>query len=251
MSGAQVVTSDGIGVTQHQGRLMPLVPVGDIAYDSKAEWPVLVVGVGGEPIGLLVSEIVDIVEDQLEIQIVGATAGIIGTANIRGEPTDILDVAHYMRLARPEAFERGHARRFHVLLVDDKQFFRDSVLAPVISAAGYEVSTVASGCDALALFNKGAVFDAVVTDIDMPEMDGYSLARRRFSKIHSAARCRFWRSMHMPRRPCAMPRKRPACAVPSASSIAPHWLRPLPQCSTPIAFNVNAIESRVIAEAAA
>jgi two-component system, chemotaxis family, sensor kinase CheA len=177
VSGARIVTAEGIGVTQHQGRLMPLVPVGDAGYESGSEWPVLVVSVGGEPMGLLVSEIVDIVEDQLDIQIAGGSAGIVGTANIRGEPTDILDVAHYMRIARPEAFERGHARRFHVLLVDDKPFFRD-MLAPVISAAGYEVSTAASGREALALIGKGAVFDAVVTDIDMPEMDGYTLAQK-------------------------------------------------------------------------
>ena len=82
-----------------------------------------------------------------------------------------------MRIARPEAFERGHARRFRVLLIDDKLFFRD-MLVPVISAAGYEVSTAASGYDALALFGKGAVFDAVVTDIDMPDMDGYRLAQK-------------------------------------------------------------------------
>jgi two-component system chemotaxis sensor kinase CheA len=138
---------------------------------------VLVVGVGGEPMGLLVSEIVDIVEDHLDIQISGGAAGIVGTANICGEPTDILDVAHYMRIARPEAFERGHARRFRVLLIDDKVFFRD-MLAPVISAAGYEVSTAASGYEALALLGKGAVFDAVVTDIDMPDMDGYRLAQK-------------------------------------------------------------------------
>lgn len=177
VSGARVMTADGLGVTQHRGRLMPLVPVGDAGYESSAEWPVLVVGVGGEPMGLLVSEIVDIVEDELDVQIAGGTAGIVGTANIRGEPTDILDIAHYMRIARPEAFERGHARRFRVLLVDDKLFFRD-MLAPVISAAGYQVSTAASGRDALALFAKGAVFDAVVTDIDMPDIDGYRLAQK-------------------------------------------------------------------------
>ena len=177
VSGARILTADGLAVTQHQGRLMPLVPVGDAVYDSNAEWPVLVVGVGGEPMGLLVSEIVDIVEDHLDIQIAGGAAGIVGTANICGEPTDILDVAHYMRIARPEAFERGHARRFRVLLIDDKVFFRD-MLAPVISAAGYEVSTAASGYEALALLGKGAVFDAVVTDIDMPDMDGYRLAQK-------------------------------------------------------------------------
>lgn len=171
--GAQ--STDGFAVTRYQGRLMPLVPIGDTGADGAAERPVLIIGIGAEPIGLLVSEIIDIVEGPLDIQLAGGTDGVVGTADIRGAPTDILDIAHYLRIARPKAFERAQTR-FRVLLVDDTLLFRD-MLAPVISAAGYEVSTAASGRDALALFSKGAVFDAVVTDIAMPEMDGYRLAQ--------------------------------------------------------------------------
>jgi len=87
-----------------------------------------------------------------------------------------LDVAYFMRLARPNAFARGFAKRFKVLLVDDKPFFRD-MLSPVLTAAGYQVTTAASGMEALSLFERGARFHAVVTDTDMPDMNGYDLAR--------------------------------------------------------------------------
>jgi len=50
------------------------------------------------------------------------------------------------------------------------------MLAPVLKAAGYEVTAVASAHDALAILRKGERFDALVTDIDMPEMDGFALA---------------------------------------------------------------------------
>jgi two-component system chemotaxis sensor kinase CheA len=68
------------------------------------------------------------------------------------------------------------ARRFKLLLVDDKLFFRD-MLAPVLTAGGYEVTACASAQDALALLERGGRFDAVVTDTDMPDMDGYRFAR--------------------------------------------------------------------------
>ena len=100
-------------------------------------------GVGGELMGLLVNEIVDIIEDELDIEIAGEAPGVIGTSMVKGEPAEILDIAHYMRMARPSAFSRGHARRFRILVVDDKLFFRD-MLAPIVSAAGYDVSTAAS-----------------------------------------------------------------------------------------------------------
>jgi two-component system chemotaxis sensor kinase CheA len=249
VSGARVVTAQGIGVAQYQGRLMPLVPVGDATYEDGAEWPVLVVGVGGEPIGLLVSEIVDIVEDHLDMEIASGAPGIVGTANIRGEPTEILDAAHYMRLARPEAFERGHARRFHILLVDDKRFFRD-MLTPVISAAGYRVSTAASGSDALALFGKGAVFDAVVTDIDMPEMDGYTLAQkiledpRRQSLPILALDAHAGPAVHRAAKAAGM-----CSAIGKFDRVA--LAGALGAMLDATAFNRHAIESRIIAEAAA
>jgi two-component system chemotaxis sensor kinase CheA len=50
------------------------------------------------------------------------------------------------------------------------------MLSPVLKAAGYEVTAVASGHEALAILKTGERFDALVTDIDMPGMDGFALA---------------------------------------------------------------------------
>ncbi len=177
----EIFVSDGKRMMTHQGRLMPLISPSDdmVATMPGGVQPVLVIGVGGEPMGLLVSEIVDIVEEELEIEIAGESESVIGSTTINGEPAEILDIAYFMRLARPGAFSRGHTRRFSVLIVDDKLFFRD-MLSPIVSAAGYEVSTAGSAAEALELFDKGAQFDVVVTDTDMPDMDGYSFARALF-----------------------------------------------------------------------
>ena len=61
------------------------------------------------------------------------------------------------------------------MFVDDSAFFRN-MLSPVLEAAGYEVTAVSSAHEALAILKKGRKFDALVTDIDMPEMDGFALA---------------------------------------------------------------------------
>jgi two-component system chemotaxis sensor kinase CheA len=60
-------------------------------------------------------------------------------------------------------------------LVDDSAFFRN-MLAPLIKAAGYRVIAVGSGADALAALQSDTRFDLVVTDIEMPDMDGFALA---------------------------------------------------------------------------
>jgi two-component system chemotaxis sensor kinase CheA len=62
-----------------------------------------------------------------------------------------------------------------LLLVDDSAFFRN-MLTPVLNAAGYEVTAIPSANEALAMIKAGRRFDVLVTDIDMPGMDGFALA---------------------------------------------------------------------------
>ena len=124
----------------------------------------------------MVDEILDIVEDFLDIEIASASPGMIGSARLADTVVEVIDISHFVKMARPDAFARGIVNRFAVLLVDDRLFFRD-MLAPLLAAAGYRVTTAASGRDALFLFSRGAMFNAIVTDTDMPEMDGYTLAR--------------------------------------------------------------------------
>ena len=46
----------------------------------------------------------------------------------------------------------------------------------MIKAAGYQVVAVASAAQALAAIRSGPRIDIVVTDIEMPDMDGFELA---------------------------------------------------------------------------
>ena len=163
-------------VMPFQGRLMPLVAAGDqVLVSAQTRLPVLVIAVGGEPMGLLISDVDDIIEAHLDIQIGGGRPGVLGMAQLDNEAVEIIDAAFFMQLARPHAYARGQAKRFHVLLVDDKLFFRD-MLGPVLSVAGYNVTTAASAAEALALMERGHHFDVVATDTDMPDMDGYAFA---------------------------------------------------------------------------
>ena len=63
-----------------------------------------------------------------------------------------------------------------VLVVDDNQDAAAN-LGFLLAAAGYEVETCFDGPSALAAAERFGP-DACVLDIDMPEMDGYELARR-------------------------------------------------------------------------
>ncbi len=60
--------------------------------------------------------------------------------------------------------------------MDDSLFYRN-LIEPVLKGTGYEVTACSSGREALEKIAAGARFDAVVSDLEMPDMDGCQLAR--------------------------------------------------------------------------
>jgi two-component system, chemotaxis family, sensor kinase CheA len=176
-----IETCNGGDVVQYRGALMPLVYVqaeGPANVDGLQ--PVLVFSEAGHPAGLVIDEIVDIVEEPLSIDLQAETPGVIGAAIVRDQAVEVVDVSHYLGAIfeqhRAGAPDEAH-RELRLLLVDDSQFFRN-MLAPLLSASGYQVTVAGSGEEALALKDKGERFDFIVSDIDMPGMDGIALAER-------------------------------------------------------------------------
>jgi two-component system chemotaxis sensor kinase CheA len=175
----RIELSDGRYLVQYRDQLMPLLRVDtETGLKKEGAQPILVFSDHGRSMGLVVDEIVDIVEDRLDIEVASNRPGLLGYAVIKGNTTEIVDVSHFL----PQAFEDWFRRRDAsartartVLLVDDSAFFRE-LLAPLIKAAGYKVVAVASAADALSALKSGTRFDLVVTDVEMPEMDGFALA---------------------------------------------------------------------------
>src|SRR5499426_169691 len=172
--------SNGRHLVQYRGQLMPLVCVNsEVGVRTEGAQPLLVFSDAGRSMGLVVDEIVDIVEDKLDIQVASEVPGILGSAVIKGHATEIIDVSHFLPLAFEDWFRRNEMRNEALtrtlLFVDDSAFFRN-MLGPVLRAAGYDVTAVGGAEDALALIKKGHRFDMIVSDIEMPGMNGFDLA---------------------------------------------------------------------------
>src|ERR1700678_801515 len=69
-----------------------------------------------------------------------------------------------------------------ILVVDDEEAIREIVCA-ILSATGYVCRQAGSGTEALALLNSGEVFELMLSDLMMAELDGIGLLERTKEKF--------------------------------------------------------------------
>lgn len=192
--GADIEHSSDQMMVQYRGHLMPLIPLNPTMTISKDEaHPVLVFSDRDESLGLVVKNIIDIIESEIDIQHSATKPGVIGSAIIDGKATEVVDVNYYLDKASSNWFadhdpdvpfegEDGGAgasgsQRRRILLVDDSPFFRN-MLTPLLHIAGYDVTPLESASDALDMCEDGKSFDIIISDIEMPDMNGFEFAEK-------------------------------------------------------------------------
>jgi two-component system, chemotaxis family, sensor kinase CheA len=186
----KIELSNGRSMVQYREQLMPLVQMAGVNIRTTGSQPILVFADDGRSMGLVVDEIIDIVEERLNIEVAGSSDGILGSAVIKGQATEVIDVGHFLPMAFADWFSRKEMRPSmsaqSVLLVDDSAFFRN-MLAPVLKAAGYKVRVATSAQEGLAALRSGQPFSVVLTDIEMPDMNGFEFAETIRADAHLAS----------------------------------------------------------------
>jgi two-component system chemotaxis sensor kinase CheA len=163
--------------------------------------------------GILIDELIDINECVADLSMATARDGIMGSTRYGDRIADVIDVSYYMKqdsgnwfsmqshsttsfapvsevLETPNSKVPGESRNGHappvppshngkarVLVVDDSNFFR-SMLNPILSAAGYNVTMAEDATQAIRLHDEGMMYDIILSDIEMPEINGYEFVEK-------------------------------------------------------------------------
>jgi two-component system, chemotaxis family, sensor kinase CheA len=161
---SKIETSGGQQLIQYRGHLMVLKSIhNEFVMRSTGSQPVIVFADDNNFVGLMVDDIVDIVEDQFSISTESLSPGILGSAIIRERSTEIMDVAYFAPHIHRVAAQTSN-RKKHVLLVESNEMFR-AMLVPVIQAAGFAV-IAASKIDEAKKYSETHRFDAIVANIE-------------------------------------------------------------------------------------
>jgi len=187
----QVETIGGRRTLQYGGGLLPLVMLADAAHvepiSNSRELAVIISNVRGHEIGLLGAMPVDVIEASAPIdQTTHRQKGVAGSTIIRDHTALVVDLYELVDATWPEwaaqnADDRPRpagAAEVKVLLAEDSDFFRSQIIR-FLEEDGYSVLAAPDGEAAWELLLKNVEkVRAVVTDIEMPRLDGLGLARR-------------------------------------------------------------------------
>jgi two-component system chemotaxis sensor kinase CheA len=188
---SEIIKVEGREVIRRQRRTIPLVKLSDILGISAqghegTKVPIVTIGYSGHRMGFMVDALVG--EQQIVIKPLGnhlkkienvAGVTILGA----GEVVPILNVPDLMTNARTRSGHRiGHTQRVdrlgpRTILICEDSFTTRELERSIFEAAGYQVETAVDGAMGLTRLREGLKVDAVVTDVQMPNMTGFELTK--------------------------------------------------------------------------
>jgi len=197
ISKEEIYTVEGRSVMRLREEVLSLVHIGDIfeverILDANEHAYVVVLGLGTSKIGLIVDTLVG--QEEIVIKSLGdylkGIEGVAG-ATIRGDGgvTLIVDVVALMSMARDVkstalsessttvvSHEKTQASDYTIMIVDDSKMDR-TIMRKALEPLGVTLVEASDGQEALNILKSGDHnFDAMLVDIEMPRMDGYTLA---------------------------------------------------------------------------
>ncbi len=174
----------GKEIVQYRGRSIPIIRLENYLpiqpLPEQDEYHLLVFTEGDNEVAILVSRIVDSIQIAVDLdERLYQVEGILGSSILKNKTTLFIDVYKIIEMYDPNFFIKvvpPEERAYRVLLAEDSPFFRQMITNYLVSA-GYEVETASDGLEAWEKLQKEH-FDVLITDIEMPRMNGLELTKK-------------------------------------------------------------------------
>jgi two-component system chemotaxis sensor kinase CheA len=179
-------------VVQYRGGALPLYEISQAAdvkpLPQREQQEVIVFKVKEKELGLMVTPPVDALEIALEIdESTLKQACITGSMIINEKTTLLIDIFEFMKEMNPEWFQKDVDAKEElikkgtektILFAEDSAFFRNQVRS-FMTDEGFVVLEAEDGQIAWELLKERSDdIDLVVTDLEMPNMDGFELTKK-------------------------------------------------------------------------
>ncbi len=188
ISARQIEITGGRRNMQYRATSLPLFTIDQTAAVAPlnreaTHYYVVVFPFGEREVGVMVSEIIDIIRIAVEVDdTTHKQPGIMGSAIILQQITMLVDLFGIVATVMPEWLKHTSlatpeaGTRMTILVVEDSKFFNQQI-CDFVNAAGYTTFSAMDGVQALGVLDKEKI-DLVLTDIEMPNMDGLELTTR-------------------------------------------------------------------------
>ena len=180
---SKIEHAGGKRVVQYRGRILPLASLATILDPGEADTAglqdpaqVVVFNNGERSIGIMVDQILDIVEDQVTARQMAARKGLLGSAVIGKKVTDLLDLHTVIQAADDGWFsgrDAQHGNGATVMIAEASAFVR-GLVRNSLEMAGYSVVETADTHAAMRELERRKI-DVVLTGLDLPSDDGHGL----------------------------------------------------------------------------
>jgi len=172
-------------VVQYRGQILPLVPLAQILEPGSADTagsqdPVqaIVFSDGDRRIGLLVDQLLDIVDDAVSVRQVSGRKGLLGSAVIGKLVTDMLDLdAVICSASGVWNQEEAEVPEGATVMLAEGSTFSRGILRASLEMAGYRVVEASTAAEALTQLARVKV-NVVVTALDLPGGGGYEFLEK-------------------------------------------------------------------------
>lgn len=130
---------------------------------------------------ILCSKIVDTLETTLDVEIeLYQQPGVLGHRIINNKTVLFLDIYKIIEMYDPEWFvvkREEEESPYLVLLAEDSPFFQNLV-RNYLEQAGFQVEVAVNGEEAYGKLKAGLKPDFIITDLEMPVMDGFEFIKK-------------------------------------------------------------------------